>query len=57
MAVNAEPLPVVGTMCGKEPYLVPLADALLPVIREFFQNPDNEREFQEWLADQQRKGA
>lgn len=56
MESNAGALPVKGTMCSQKPYYTPLAQSLLPVIRAFFENPENEAEFQAWLAEQE-KGA
>ena len=54
MESNAGALPVKGTMCSQKPYYTPLAESLLPVIRAWFENPENEAEFQEWLAAQKR---
>ena len=44
-------LRVEGAMCDQQPFLEPLAFALLEDIREFFQQPENEQEYQEWLKD------
>lgn len=57
MENNAETLPVVGSMCRVKPFLEPLAFALLDEIREYFQDPANEAEFQKWKEEQDRKGA
>ena len=56
MAAKREALPVKGTMCSKKPYYTPLAETLLEEIRAYFQSPENEAEFQAWLAEQ-KKGA
>lgn len=48
-------IPVVATMCKQKPHYKPLARTLLPIIREYFQDPANEAEFQEWLAEKNRK--
>lgn len=56
MDSKAGALPVKGTMCRKKPYYTPLAETLLEEIRAYFQNPENEAEFQAWLAEQ-KKGA
>ena len=42
---------VEGAMCGQQPFYEPLAFALLEDIRAFFQQPENELEYQEWLKD------
>lgn len=58
MESNAGALPVTGTMCSKKPYYTPLAESLLPVIRAWFENPENEAEFQAYLREQeQQRGA
>jgi len=53
-----EELRIVATMCRKKPDYQPLAQSLLPVIRAFYENPENEKEFQEWLKKRKaEKGA
>ena len=51
MASNSEALPVSGAMCGVEPFLEPLAFALLDDIRAFFKTQEGEAEYQAWLED------
>lgn len=48
-------IPVVATMCKQKPHYKPLARTLLPIIREYFQDPANEAEFQEWLRQQKQE--
>lgn len=51
MKAASKTMPVIGTMCSREPYLEPMAFALLEDIRAYFQNPAHEAEFQEWKKD------
>ena len=39
-----------GYRSGEAPDLMMLARHLLPKAREFYQDPENERKFQEWKA-------
>lgn len=57
MAAESETMPVVGTMCRTEPFLEPLAFALLEDIRAAFQDPATEAEFQAWLEDPEKVRA
>lgn len=50
-----EELRIVATMCRKKPDYQPLAQSLLPVIRAYFQDPENEKKFQEWLKEKEAK--
>lgn len=54
MKAESKTMPVIGTMCGREPYLEPLAFALLEDIRAAFQNPEVEAEFQAWMENPDR---
>ena len=49
MEAKTETLQVVGTMCRKKPFYAPLAAVLLEEIQAFFQDPEGEKEFQEWM--------
>ena len=51
-----ETIPVTGSMCDTEPFLDPLALALLEDIWAFFREQKNEAEYHEWLKDPE-KGA
>lgn len=50
---NTATLPVTATMSREQPFLEPLAFALLEDIRAFFQDPENEAEYQAWLANRE----
>lgn len=51
-------LPATGAMCAEKPLLEPLAFALLDDIRAYFQDPENEKAYRQWLeARDQQKGA
>lgn len=52
---NTAALPITGAMCKKRPYYAPLAQTLLEEIRAYYEDPEHEKEFQEYLARQ--KGA
>lgn len=41
---------VEGYRSGEKPDLMILARYLLPLAREFYQDPENDRKFQEWKA-------
>ena len=49
MGRHESALRVEGAMCDQQPFYEPLAFALLEDIRAFFQQPENEQEYQEWL--------
>lgn len=45
------------TVSGKKPDFRKTAAELLRLCREFYQNPENERAFQEWKREREEKGA
>lgn len=42
---------------GEQPDYMQLARRLLPKIRAFYQDPENEKAFQEWKAEREKKEA
>lgn len=44
-----EAMRIEAVMCRQKPNYALLGHALLPAVREFFQDPKNEAEFQEWM--------
>ena len=57
MAREEKEIRVSGAMCETEPFLEPLAFGLLEDIRAYFQEPEAEKEFQEWLKDPEKVRA
>jgi hypothetical protein len=45
---QAEALETRVSMSAKRPEYKSLARAMLPAVREYFRNPENERAFKEW---------
>ena len=52
---EAETMETRVSMCGRKPEYKSLARAMLPAVREYFRNPENEKAFQEYQR--QKKAA